>query len=385
MQKMLNRLRSGITALNQRRDRNTGRYAVTNFLLTALFPLFIVCMAELNQDKYPSKLILFCVERPSVMIFNVLMAALIFGMLLLLFKRGWRAMAVQSFVYMLLSVIELFKFGTNGNHLLLSDMKLANSLKSISSFAYIQITPQLITYLLVVTAYVGAAFWFNPRQRLKLSRRLISAGACLATFAAIVAVPGVSSTVYGLFDVDTSEADNTFQLNEKFDNNSFLAFFVQTTSEGLANRLREPEGYDPDAIQTMLGGNVDQTGQNGKERPNVIVVMSEAFADFRPVAKQLGLQTNAYKQFDAVGAEGCKGTAVVPTFASFTVRTEFELLFGLPVRVPERSQHAPAADGGSAPAHSGEILQGKRLRHRLCASLFAHLLQPGGGLLQLRL
>lgn len=332
MQKILNRLRSGITALNQRRDRNTGRYAVTNFLLTALFPLFIVCMAELNQDKYPSKLILFCVERPSVMIFNVLMAALIFGMLLLLFKRGWRAMAVQSFVYMLLSVIELFKFGTNGNHLLLSDMKLANSLKSISSFAYIQITPQLITYLLVVTAYVGAAFWFNPRQRLKLSRRLISAGACLATFAAIVAVPGVSSTVYGLFDVDTSEADNAFQLNEKFDNNSFLAFFVQTTSEGLANRLREPEGYDPDAIQTMLGGNVDQTGQNGKERPNVIVVMSEAFADFRPVAKRLGLQTNAYKQFDAVGAEGCKGTAVVPTFASFTVRTEFELLFGLPVR-----------------------------------------------------
>ena len=226
MQKILNRLRSGITALNQRRDRNTDRYAVTNFLLTALFPLFIVCMAELNQDKYPSKLILFCAERPSVMIFNVLMAALIFGMLLLLFKRGWRAMAVQSFVYMLLSVIELFKFGTNGNHLLLSDMKLANSLKSISSFAYIQITPQLITYLLVVAAYVGAAFWFNPRQKLKLSRRLISAGACLATFAAIVAVPGVSSTVYGLFDVDTSEADNTFQLNEKFDNNSFLAFFV---------------------------------------------------------------------------------------------------------------------------------------------------------------
>lgn len=332
MQNFWNRLRSGITALNQRRDRNTERYAVTNFLLTALFPLFIVCMAELNQDKYPSKFILFCAERPSVMIFNVLIAALIFGVLLLLFKRGWRAMAVQSFVYMLLSVIELFKFGTNGNHLLLSDMKLANSIKSISSFAYIQITPQLITYLLLVAAYVGAAFWFNPRQRMKLSRRLISAGACLATFAAIVAVPGVSSTVYGLFDVDTSEADNTFQLNEKFDNNSFLAFFVQTTSEGLANRLREPEGYDEDAIQTMLNVDVDSTAQEGKVQPNVIVVMSEAFADFRPFAKELGIQTNAYRQFDAVAAEGWRGTAVVPTFASFTVRTEFELMFGLPVR-----------------------------------------------------
>ena len=77
MHNFWNRLRSGVTALNQRRDRNTERYAVTNFLLTALFPLFIVCMAELNQDKYPSKFILFCAEQSSGSILQVMISSII--------------------------------------------------------------------------------------------------------------------------------------------------------------------------------------------------------------------------------------------------------------------------------------------------------------------
>ena len=36
--------------------------------------------------------------------------------------------------------------------------------------------------------------------------------------------------------------------------------------------------------------------------------------------------------FDKIAAEGYRGQLIVPTFASFTVRTEFELLFGLPVK-----------------------------------------------------
>lgn len=320
-----------ITRFNRRRDENTKQYRTINFLLTALFPLFIVCMAELNQDKYPSKFILFCVERPSVMIFNVLIASLIFFALLLLLKRGWRAMALQSLLYMTLSVVELFKFGTNGNHLILSDMRLAKSAKSLKSFAYIKITPQLVTYLLIVVAFVLLAVWFNPKQKMQLTRRLVTAGACLVSCCAIIVVPGISSSVYGLFDLDTSEADNTFQLNEKFENNSFLAFFLQTASEGLANRLTEPENYNPDTVAQCL--NVNVKDESPAVKPNVITVMSEAFADFRRF-DGLVQDNSAYAAFDALENDPgtYKGTAIVPTFASFTVRTEFELMFGLPVR-----------------------------------------------------
>jgi phosphoglycerol transferase MdoB-like AlkP superfamily enzyme len=147
----------------------------------------------------------------------------------------------------------------------------------------------------------------------------------------IVAVPSISMPVYSFFDIDTTVANNTFKLNEKFENNSFLAFFIQTASEKISNRLKEPETYSVNAVDNYIKDNKDSEEHTNFKKPNVIMIMSEAFADFRTF-NQLNLKTDAYDGFDWVANHGYKGTAVVPTFASFTVRTEFELNFGLPVK-----------------------------------------------------
>ena len=82
-------LRAWFCSVHEKRSYNTLRYPMTNRLLMMLYPIFIVCMAELNQDKYPSKLVLFITNHPTIMLFNVLIAALIFIGALLLFKSGW--------------------------------------------------------------------------------------------------------------------------------------------------------------------------------------------------------------------------------------------------------------------------------------------------------
>lgn len=234
-------------------------------------------------------------------------------------------------MYFFLSIVELFKFGTNGNHLILTDMRMARSPKSLTSFAYIKITPQLIIYTVIVLAFIVAGFWFNPKIKLKFPKRISAAFVCLATCLSIVVVPAVSMPVYSFFDIDTTASSNAFKLNEKFDNNSFLAFFVQTTSENLSNKLVEPADYALNTVDAYLKDSVEVEASENFVKPNVIMVMSEAFADFR-VFDELNLDTDAYDGFDWVAQQGYKGTAVVPTFASFTVRTEFELNFGLPVR-----------------------------------------------------
>lgn len=322
-----------IGIFNSKREENSGKYKMTNLILTILFPFFIVCMAEINQDKYPSKFILFLAERPSVMLFNFVIASLIFYGFLLLFKKGWIAVLTQSVIYMVLSITELFKYNTNGNHLIMTDMKLVKSVKSLTSFAYIKITPMLVTYVIIVLVYFGAVFWFNPKMKMKMSRRIAPAIACIGACIATVTVPAVSKPVYSLFDLDTTAADNTFKLNEKFENNSFLAFFCQTASENLANQLKEPENYNDDTVQAMMDIDVEEQAAFDKGKPNVIMIMSEALADFRRFDDQLDLNIgDTYAGFDAVAAEGYRGTAIVPTYASWTVRTEFELNFGLPVR-----------------------------------------------------
>lgn len=345
MKEKLIAVKERINSFNGRRNENSRKYKMTNLLLTVLFPVFIVCMAEINQAKKPAKFILFVAERPSVMLFNILIASLIFYGLMLLFKKGWIAAAIQSFIYMALSITELFKFNTNGNHLIMTDMKLVKSVKSLTSFAYIKITPVLIAYVLIVLIYLGAVFWFNPKMKLKITRRIVPALACIGACVSVVTIPAISKPVYSLFDLDTTAADNTFKLNEKFENNSFLAFFCQTASENLANRLTEPENYNDDTVAAMMNVNIDDAENTSFEnkKPNVIMIMSEAYADFRRFEDQLDLNIgDTYDGFDSVADQGYKGTAIVPTYASWTVRTEFELNFGLPVRSlndPNMPQH----------------------------------------------
>ncbi len=234
---------------------------------------------------------------------------------------------------MALSITELFKYNTNGNHLILSDMKLFKSVKSLKSFAYIKITPGLIIYCLIVLAFLALIFYFNPKiPRHKPVKRAITAAVCTAIALCMIVFPGFYNPVYNFFKLDTTAANNTFLLNEKFDNNSFLAFLVQTASESYANRLVEPDNYNEEYVDGITAINVDETSDfNGGKKPNVIVVMSESFADFR-VFDKLNVDDSYYADFDKACSEGISGKIVTPTYASYTVRSEFELMFGLPVR-----------------------------------------------------
>ncbi len=319
-------------SFQEKHSKQTDLHPRINLAILLVFPLFICSMAEINQFKGFMPYLDFWVNRPTVMIFDVFLTSVIFLFLLALFRSGWIAIAVQSFVYMALSITELFKYGTNGNHLILSDMKLFRSVKSLKSFAYIKITPRLVIYCLIVIAFIALAFYFNPKFKLKPIKRVITAGACVIPCSALILIPAFYSPVYRIFGLDTTTATNTFKLNEKFTSNSFLAFIVQTASESYANRLTEPENYDDEHVSEIVEENDVETNDfNGGKKPNVIVVMSESYADFRAFDK-LDIDDKYYEGFDKARSEGFAGTTITPTYASWTVRSEFELLFGLPVR-----------------------------------------------------
>ena len=317
---------------NEKRELNTEKHKKLNVFLMMIFPVFICSMAEITQSKHFSSYFSFWTLRPTVLIFDIILTSVIFLFLLGIFRKGWIAMAVHSFIFMALSTTELFKFGTNGNHLILSDMKLVKSVKSLTSFAYIKITPQLILYYIIVIAFVLLAMYFNPKLKATPLKRITLSCACVLPVAALIVLPGFYNPVYKTFKLDTTNATNTFILNEKFDKNHFLAFLIQTATESYSNRLVVPEGYSEEYIDQLMNIPVDTDEDfNGGKKPNVIVVMSESYADFRAF-DQLDIGKDCYKYFDKAISEGKGGIAITPTYASWTVRSEFELLFGLPVR-----------------------------------------------------
>ena len=323
---------SFIKRLNDKCRENSQRFSKLNIILLIIFPLFISSMAEIIQGKTITYYLHFLTDHPTVMIFNILTTSLIFIFLLALFKSGRIAVLVHSIIYLALSTTELFKYNTNGNHLLLSDMRLFKSVKNLKSFAYIKITWALVLAYIVTIAFFLIVFYFNPKIKIRPINRVIAATACVLSFAAIVMVPGFYDPVYKFFKIDTTAASNDILLKEKFDKNGFLAFLVQTASEDYSNRLVKPDDYDKNRIQQVMNVNVVTDGDfNGGVKPNVIFIMSESYADFR-VFDRLDVDDSYYEYFDKACAEGKSGTIITPTYASWTVRSEFELMFGLPVK-----------------------------------------------------
>lgn len=333
MKGILNKLflKLNFSSITQRRMANSEKYKATNILLVIAFPIFLVSLAEIIQMKTVKKFILFTTEKPSVVLFSIALITIIFIALLLLFKKAYIATTALGLFVITLSVIELFKFNTSGNHLILSELLLAVNVKSMTKFAYIKITPQLVACVTLLFAYFFAVYWFNPVVKIRRLRRFLTSGICFAMVAVIVGTPAIAIPVYSFFDIDTSSADNVFRLNNKFDHNNFIAFLAETTTNSVSKRIEEPENYDIKAISEKID-DYNETDINSKfKKPNVIMIMSEAFTDFRAF-DELEIPESTYKSFDNIRKDGFSGKAVVPAFGSFTVKTEFELMFGLPVK-----------------------------------------------------
>lgn len=331
MKRIFSLLKSKVKVIHSQRLINSDKYKATNLILVLAFPLFITTLVEIVQMKTPSKFIIFLFNKPSIILFNILLTSIIFLALLLIFKRAIIAVAIQGISLTTLSVVELFKFNTSGNHLILTDMKMAVNVGNLTKFAYIKITPSLVLYVAILFVYLGAVFWYNPILKVKFSKRIISATACAATVVVVLVTPQIALPVYSFFEIDTSTTDNVFRLNQKFENNNMIAFLAQTTTEFLSRKVEEPQDYNVIAISEMLD-NVPKDNDSFK-KPNVIVIQSEAFTDFR-IFDELNIDSSIYQSFDNIrnSSKSFAGNAVVPTFGSFTVKTEFELMFGLPTK-----------------------------------------------------
>lgn len=312
----------------ENREKAAEKYKKMNNILAALFPVFLVFLAELNQLQSFRELFDFILYRSGVFLFDIFMIGAIFLAVLALVKQTWIAATGVGAVFFILSCVEFFKFDVSGSHLIPQDLALAGKLTAVAGMAQLRLTPILAVSAVLLIAYILVLFCMGARMRMRFRFRSLISLACIAAIAVTLATP-ISSTILAAFDVDDRSSVNTFTANAKFDNNNLLAFWASELSLMLSKHIEEPESYDAEAVAKLLETDFKAPGQQGG-RPNVVIVMNESYADFRMLGE--GVADNAcYEAFDAICADGLSGFAVVPTFGGYTGRSEFELLTGLPV------------------------------------------------------
>ena len=313
------------------------RWKAAGPLLAFLFPVVLCCLAELGHFQSAGRLFAFIQSRFSVFIFSCLVIAVTFWTFAFLLRQVWISGVITGAVFMVISAVEYHKYTVTGSHLLFSDLVFVKGVADVSKFARLQFNPLIFLLFLVTGLYIFALWLSGWRLKGNFWKRC-SASALIGGITAIsLLVPAFFAPVCQVFGVDNTITYNAYGDEARFGNNNLITNFAVSINQTVATAVQKPEEYSESVIDSLLSSEdefpdvrVDAPVRE-TVMPNVIFIMSESYGDFR----RLNTVKNGdeiYGDLDAVCAEGAFGTNIVPTFGNGTVRTEFELMFGLPVK-----------------------------------------------------
>lgn len=325
------------------RSENFLKHKKLSRFLTLLFPICMVFITEYNHIQDMNELISFAVNRPGVILFDIIIIGLCFCTILYITRSPWISALSVGVIFFTLSCVEFFKFQSSGTHFLISDLIMAADAFEVSLFADLQPTFLLFLNGFVVLLYPFVLFLLN--EKIKIAKRKSIFTGIIYVFVAslVMSSPIVSNALFDVLKIDNEESANAFKANEKFENNNFIANLVQTTSEQFSRSVNEPYDYSKESVDLLLEkynkteeqSAIANVENNDFIKPNVVIIFSESFADFRQYktpSVNLNIADDVYKGFDKVISEGYSGTAVVPCFGNYTVKTEFEIIFGIPLK-----------------------------------------------------
>lgn len=125
-------------------------------------------------------------------------------------------------------------------------------------------------------------------------------------------------------DYTDSEMDVFDQYHANNTHGTAYSFYINVRKM----MLQKPDNYSDEETREFLNAYKSSTGTENSEKPNIIVIMNESFADLKSVGD---FSTNIdYMPFINKLQKNCvKGELLVSPFGGYTCNTEFEFLTGL--------------------------------------------------------
>lgn len=175
-------------------------------------------------------------------------------------------------------------------------------------------------YVLIFVTIVWCIFLckFTGFKAMKWKVRL---GAAVLT-AVLVAV-SVHTLVYTSFLKEKVKVSvNTFMPQKSYAKSGSILVFIRSIQYIM---VEKPEGYHLDKVEEIASEYRGE--QEGKVKPNVIVIMDEAFADLQSLA-DFSTNQPVMPFVDSLKEDTVKGEMYVSVFGGQTANTEYEVLTG---------------------------------------------------------
>ncbi|MBR1865000.1 MAG: LTA synthase family protein [Lachnospiraceae bacterium] len=286
---------------------------IINFHLMEWFPLvcFLVVEHVFESDLMQLKL--------YRIVFNLLLYMCVMYLIYAVSGRVRAAVTGLAVFAALFGIVNIYLMEFRQIPLLASDFTvLKTALNVAGSFTY-SLTPEVIYFLCFAVDVIVLAGKICQKKVSRVHR--IAAPVLCAGLLAWTLNVVIFSDQYPKFRFSI----NTFQPIKSYTSNGALLTFTRSFRLMMVDR---PEQYSADAVEEITKNYAsDSISDEDYKRPNIIVIMNEAFADLQSVGS---FETNeeVLPFYHSLKEDTVKGFSYVSVFGGQTANSEFEFLTG---------------------------------------------------------
>ncbi len=299
-------------------------YSILLLFLSSLFITLVMFYLSPGSGK---AFLLVLAENSSLFFLNYIPVLLLFLLLFFVFNNAVLSISLSSTLFVSLSIINRVKIQMRQDPLLPTDISLVTEITAIldkfnTSFV---LTVIAIIILAILVILLSVLFFkgsrLNPYFRIGAVALLLLSGFL------------INKAVYSdeaRYDSYGVEGNYYFKVNHYISKGFTYSFLNDFNSR----KVKKPIGYD-EVIYEALEDSNDAADFNNYKKPNIIMIMGEAFSD---LSENPNIDFNGYtdpmENFKKIAQEpgAVSGHIVVPSFGGGTSDTEFDVLSGCPTK-----------------------------------------------------
>lgn len=282
-----------------------------NFNIIFLTSIFFTLMCETIFKRSIIETFIWIIHNPISFVLNwFIVLALILFLAAILSTR--LSIIVASIIIISISLINYAKFSLRGVALLPQDF---NLVKELSSILNVVLDTKFIVFGIIAFGLIMATVLltrFIPRVEISLIRKMTYLGISIILLVSL----------YNISYVDK------YLLHEKSisaEKHGFLLFFFSNIQAKSTNDFEVKVDADHDYRDKLLNKQDDYIVK--KEKPNIIIIMNEAFWD-PSVMEGVKFNKKPTEDIDKLKRNSIYGYLESPEFGGGTANVEFELLTG---------------------------------------------------------
>lgn len=294
-----------------------------NRILNILYILLAPCYIFLNMETAVfSKQYSFRGQHLSLLLYNLLLIGILELVFIVITNRVRLGTDIWAFICVMFNIVNHFVYEFRGTPVMASDIATVGTALEVADGYKIQFNfyTTLALVLLFDFIMVGRVIKCE-RVFKKIPHRL-----CGIAVMAVVCMTGYSQLIMSDMASDRGLYLSLFNPLRSYQQYGSIACFARSIKLSVPEK---PEGYSLEKVEEITSKYTSDTVDKDKKRPNVIVVINEAFSDPQVLAD---IETNEdYMPFIHSLMEDestVSGTAYASIVGGQTANTEYEFLTG---------------------------------------------------------